>query len=145
MLHLLCERIAVFLFDRSDEYPLEIYTYGMELIVSSAMEFVTLIAIGIVFSKLVETIIFILAFSFIRFFTGGYHSKTYLRCAVVTVVTYLFVLVDYELLVNYASKYVICLSILVFLISLFLILKFATLIFTNPYTENIFLTVKIYT
>lgn len=38
MLHSLAKRIAVFLFDKTDEYPLEIYTYGFELLISSITE-----------------------------------------------------------------------------------------------------------
>lgn len=47
MLHSLAKRIAVFLSDKTDEYPLEIYTYGLELIISSIAETLLLIVLGI--------------------------------------------------------------------------------------------------
>lgn len=35
MLHSLAKRIAVFLIENTDEYSLDIYTYGLELLISS--------------------------------------------------------------------------------------------------------------
>lgn len=46
MLHSLSEKIADFLLEKNDDYPLEVYTYGMELIISSVLEFIILLIIG---------------------------------------------------------------------------------------------------
>ena len=136
MLHSLAEKIAVFLFDEKDKYPLEIYTYGMELLISSILETVILLILGILLNKFIETLIFIFAFSAIRFFTGGYHAKTYSGCAIVTVFVYLFTLSCYEILWKYLSDYLICIYTLVLLISLLLIVKFAPIENVGKSIEN---------
>ena len=136
MLHSLAEKIAVFLFDEKDKYPLEIYTYGMELLISSILETVILLILGILLNKFIETLIFIFAFSAIRFFTGGYHAKTYSGCAIVTVFVYQFTLSCYEILWKYLSDYLICIYTLVLLISLLLIVKFAPIENVGKSIEN---------
>lgn len=136
MLHSLAERIAVFLFDKTDEYPLEIYTYGLELIFSSIAETFVLIVLGVIFNLFLETIIFILSFSFLRFFTGGYHAKYYLKCAIVMVIIYLLAIISYELLKTISFSCQMGLIMLIFLISFVLIGTFAPIENANKRIEN---------
>lgn len=136
MLHSLAERMAVFLFDKNDEYPLEIYTYGMELILSSIAETFILIVLGVVFSRFLETLIFIISFSSIRFFTGGYHAQSYLKCAVVTVIVYLLVIISYDLFKEVYFRFQIGVIAFVFLLSFVFIYIFAPIENANKTIEN---------
>ena len=77
MLHRLSERIALFVCNDSDKIPLDIYIYGFELLVSSVIETISLLLIGLCTEKLIDTIIFIISFSSIRVFSGGYHANSY--------------------------------------------------------------------
>ena len=135
-MHLLAERMAVFLFDENDKYPLEIYIYGMELIISSLIETLILISLGVLFDRLIVTFIFIICFSTIRIFTGGYHAETYIKCALVTVVSYILVLLSCELLLKYCFDYLLFIGIFVFILSFILIRKFAPIENKNKLLEN---------
>ena len=77
MLHRLSERIALSVYNSSDKIPLDIYIYGFELLVSSVIETISLLLIGLLTGKFVETVIFIISFSSIRVFSGGYHANSY--------------------------------------------------------------------
>ena len=77
MLHRLSERIALSVYNNSDKIPLDIYIYGFELLVSSVIETISLLLIGLLTGKFVETVIFIISFSSIRVFSGGYHANSY--------------------------------------------------------------------
>lgn len=125
MLHTLSERIADFLFDEKDKYPLDVYTYGFELIVSSLLELLMLMIIGVLSGELVETIIFVIIFSLLRFFTGGYHAKTYLRCGVITAINFLSVLISTELLLMCTSEIIRFVCFISFLFSFYIISKYA--------------------
>ena len=80
MLHILSKRIAFLVCKKTDKIPFEIYVYGFELLVSSIIETGALILIGGLIGKFVETILFIISFSSIRFFSGGYHAKKLHTC-----------------------------------------------------------------
>ena len=125
MLHALSEKIADFLLDKNDEYPLEVYTYGMELIISTLVEFLILLIIGVFLGELVDTLIFVVSFSLIRFYTGGYHAKTYFRCGVVTVITFLSVLISAKLLLFFNSQCLAFTCFVVFVFSLYIISKYS--------------------
>ena len=136
MLHSLAERMAVFLFDKNDEYPLEIYTYGLELIISSVVETFVLIVLGVFLNSILETIVFVLSFSFLRFFTGGYHAQSYLKCAFVTVIVYLVVIFIYELFKDIFLSCQIGVIVFVFLLSFVFVYIFAPIENANKKIEN---------
>ena len=89
MLHILSKRIAFLVCEKTDLLPLEIYVYGFELIISSIIETGALLLVGFLIGKFVETILFLVSFSSIRFFSGGYHANSYFKCFAVTLVSFI--------------------------------------------------------
>lgn len=72
----------------------DIYVYGTELIISSIINLSICLFISILFKDFVNGLIFFISFSSLRRFTGGFHSKSFLRCniifAIIVVMTLLF-------------------------------------------------------
>ncbi len=62
----------------------ELYTYGFFILLSQILYFVITVAIGIVFNIIIESIVFYIAFLFIRKYAGGYHASTEARCEILT-------------------------------------------------------------
>lgn len=123
MIHTLSERIADFLFDNSDDYPIEVYVYGIELTISSIIGATVLILVGLIFNFLTESIIYMVSLSVIRMFSGGYHAKSYFRCNMILVLSYLFSLIFYRFYINnlihlnYITFYVLLIfSLLIFIL-----------------------------
>lgn len=87
MLHSLAKRIAFFLFG-DGEYPIEVYIYGLELIISSLIGESIVLILGLILGRLIETIIFIVLIKFIRIYSGGFHAKTYIVCNMVFIISY---------------------------------------------------------
>lgn len=52
-----------------------LYVYGLFLAISTALFFALAIFVGAFLGLLTESIIFLISFSLIRMFSGGYHSK----------------------------------------------------------------------
>lgn len=123
MLHSLSKRMAFFVCEKTDLLPLDIYVYGFELILSSIIETVALLFIGFLIGKSVETILFLFSFSSIRFFSGGYHANSYLKCFAVTLVNFFLVLLLYNKLINFSINMIFVVSLVVFGLSLALFLK----------------------
>lgn len=90
MLHSLSKAIAFFLMSKHcfEKEELDVYVYGVELVLSSAIGILLILILSIAFSLLWEGVIFILAFTALRSFTGGYHCYTYLRCNTLYVGTF---------------------------------------------------------
>lgn len=120
MLHRLSERIALSVYNNSDKIPLDIYIYGFELLVSSVIETISLLLIGLLTGKFVETVIFIISFSSIRVFSGGYHANSYLKCFIVTIACYLLVLFSADIMLAFPNRTIILIAIITLLLSFIL-------------------------
>ena len=57
-----------------------VYQYGLEVLIMTIAKFTGLFLIGLLTGYLIETIVFILAFSSIRIYAGGYHASTVFKC-----------------------------------------------------------------
>lgn len=60
----------------------ELYTYGLFMLLSQLMFFIIACIFGLVLNCIIESIIFYIAFQFIRRYAGGYHAATETRCGV---------------------------------------------------------------
>lgn len=63
----------------------EIYLFGLSQFLVTLLDVLTCIAVGIVLDSLLQTILFLLAFTGIRSYAGGYHASTPLRCYALTI------------------------------------------------------------
>ena len=88
--------IASFFYQRKiiSKNELTVCEYGFELIISTAIGFGLVLISGIVFNELLSVILFYAVFVCFRFFTGGYHATTHLRCKIVLLICCLFVLIN---------------------------------------------------
>lgn len=91
---------------------LELYDYGIQLILSILINFVTTILIGIFFDMILETFLFILIYIPLRTYAGGYHAKNHLKCYILSVV----IIISYLLTIKYI--YISCfISLLIIVVS----------------------------
>lgn len=107
-----------------EEY--EICVFGIEQLISSAINLVSILLIGIVLDTLLESIIFLMAFKLIRECAGGYHASTRVRCYLLSIFTVIVVLS----VIKYISIDSIILLIMSMLASIIIIL------FSPVDTEN---------
>lgn len=86
MLNSIAKKVANRLLLRQiiSEKHLDIYVYGLELLLSSLFSVSIILIIGCFLGQLIKTICFLFLFICLRSFTGGYHANTYLVCAIVT-------------------------------------------------------------
>lgn len=70
----------------------DIYIYGFELLFSFFSSTLIIITVGAILNKIVSSFVFLFVFISVRRFTGGFHAGTYLKCKIITVATYLLVL-----------------------------------------------------
>lgn len=86
MLHQTAERLTNKLYQacKLDEAKRPIYTYGIELTLSTASSIVSILIISAFLSMFSSAVIFLLFFCSLRLVSGGYHAKTYGRCFILT-------------------------------------------------------------
>lgn len=123
MLHSLASYIATKFFNENDKYPKEIYIYGIELLISSLISTSVILLIGLLTKTFCESIIFLISFSAIRVYTGGYHSMTYLRCNIISASSYIAIVVFLYLLRDYVANPTVLL--IGYLLTMLLALVFA--------------------
>ncbi|MDE7138882.1 MAG: accessory gene regulator B family protein [Ruminococcus sp.] len=64
----------------TDENERSVIEFGVGIMLTKSANIITEIIVGCLFSMLTETIIFLIAFSFLRSYSGGSHSSSSFRC-----------------------------------------------------------------
>ena len=54
----------------------DIYQYGLEIFMDGVLETLLLVVLGILWGRFWQSICFIVSFTVLRSFTGGYHAAT---------------------------------------------------------------------
>lgn len=93
MIHFVSTQISMLLNRNGffDSKNIEVYTYGVEIIISSLIGVSIIILIGICFFSLLDAVLFLAPFIVIRSFCGGYHASTYLKCEICSSAVFVFV------------------------------------------------------
>lgn len=71
-----------------DESRKPIYRYGFQLFLSTSASTTAILLLSAFFSLFSHAVIFLLVFMPLRFFSGGYHAKTYGNCFILTNAVY---------------------------------------------------------
>ena len=104
MISTLANYVAKRFFDENDKYPIAVYIYGVELLISSFISTLVILLIGVFTKTFFESVIFLTSFSLIRVYTGGYHSMTYLRCNIISALSYVAVVAFLYLLEDFIKN-----------------------------------------
>ena len=72
-----------------DEVNIEIYCYGLEIILNSLISILSVLIIGIIIDRPFCTILYLISYSVPRLWAGGYHAKTHFRCICFFIIFYL--------------------------------------------------------
>lgn len=72
--HFLCEKKVI------AEQEVEIYQYGFEILISTALGLLITMAVGIVLHMFFLSVLYYVIFVTVRQWTGGYHADSYLKC-----------------------------------------------------------------
>ncbi len=81
MIQTLANKITEQLFENGEAKEIfEIHKYGIEVMISTILNFLLLVMIGYVSSHLIDACLYFLLFGFIRKLSGGYHCSTYFKC-----------------------------------------------------------------
>lgn len=87
----------------------ELYIYGLFILISQLMYLVLACIFGLLFKCFVESIIFYIAFQFIRRYAGGYHASTETRCEILSTLSILACIVIIRLSKTYDIQTVLLL------------------------------------
>ena len=121
MLGRIADSISVLFLKKNiiNEDELPVYQYGMQVLICNIAGMLTVLIVGILISRLVESIIFITIYATLRIYTGGYHARTPLVCNIVFLGTYLVTVMLEALKVNNSVVWIM------YLLSCLIILRFS--------------------
>lgn len=71
-----------------DESRKPVYRYGFQLFLSTSASTTAILLLSALFSLFDHAVMFLLVFMPLRFFSGGYHAKTYGNCFILTNAVY---------------------------------------------------------
>ena len=81
------------------------YRYGLEITISSILNIVFILLVGIISNNFFESVAFLICFVPLRQFTGGYHADTYFKCNLSFVILFSLLLLIYNLTFQFISIY----------------------------------------
>lgn len=81
--------------------------------------FLLIFTIGLIFGMLIKACIFYMVFVYTRIYTGGYHASSYLKCNMVLLIIYLWVLFFSEMLISSYSIIVHLMILIMYISSIF--------------------------
>lgn len=99
----------------------ELYTYGLFMLLSQTLYFILTIIIGVFLNIVLESVVFYVAFLFIRTSAGGIHASSELKCEVATTLSLFLCLGIVKLCDLYNFKLVILILMLVAAVLIFLL------------------------
>ena len=84
-----------------EEHEKSIYYYSIQVLIERIIGFSAIFLIAILQRILLETVLFTLCFFNLRKYTGGFHTKTFIRCFIGTISIYsIYVKLIYPILLN---------------------------------------------
>lgn len=124
MLKFLAEKLSLKLVTNNiiEDHKRKYYTYGIELFLNDIMIFLMIGIIAIITNTIIISFIFSILFCYLRAFTGGYHSNSYLGCFCTAIINYITMLILTDLILS--KNYIILENIMMF-VSIPVILKFS--------------------
>lgn len=81
------------------------YKYGLEITISSILNILLILLIGIISNNFFESAAFLICFIPLRQFTGGYHASTYFKCHLSFVILFSLLLFIYNITFQHISVY----------------------------------------
>lgn len=72
-----------------DEDDREVYQYGIQGIMENVLTFTVIFLDMIILKSIIVGTAFILCFKFLRKYSGGYHAETYLKCFILSDLTFI--------------------------------------------------------
>lgn len=102
----------------------EIYRYGFEVLMYFIVNISVALFIGVIFDRVIHTIMFLSCYCTLRQFTGGYHARNYTECTLTFAAMYLITNFIANSIDIEKYKYIL---ILVMIICTFIIYKLAPL------------------
>lgn len=113
---------------------MDIYIYGIELVISSLISTSLIILAGVITHTIFESILYMFIFSLIRCYTGGYHCMSYLKCNIVSVLSYIIVFLSVYYFGDFISRPYVMFS--GYAISIMLAIIFAPIEHKNKQATN---------
>lgn len=106
----------------------EIIVYGLKSAITQGLSTLIVAVLGYIFGLLWESIVFLVSFSSIRMYAGGYHCQKAIHCYIISSGIMIFVLTIIRIT---SALYILPISLLILLVSIPIILKLAPVGATN--------------
>ena len=125
------ERASAYLVDKlfgkqlKTKEQTEVYVYGMTLFLTTALGMLSILALSAVFFGIADGVVFLLLFSCLRLYAGGYHCGTYAACFVVSNFVFVCVALATRAVLLLPPLAALCLDAALFLASCAYIVKYA--------------------
>lgn len=123
MIGKLASKVVKKLIDNSaiDDTERELYVYGFFILISQILYFTLTMIFGVLLDIVLESVIFYVAFQFIRRYAGGIHASSELKCEIATTISIFLCLLCTKLCETYNIQMPILVLTIIAAISIFVL------------------------
>ncbi|MGB8454693.1 MAG: accessory gene regulator B family protein [Anaerocolumna sp.] len=114
----------------------EIYSYGLEILISTIITITVLLISGFILHEVFETIILLAVYCPIRTFAGGYHTDSNLKCIATFIILYFLIILLYTNLIGTGIQHNYYLLIPVYISNIFILMLAPVETRLNPLPEK---------
>lgn len=107
---------------KCEEEDKENIIYGLSMGIELLFNFISALLVGLCFGMLIECIVFLIVFNYLRTYAGGYHCEKAINCYFTSIAFLVLVLVSLKYIPTY---YAINVSFIILILSIPIIIKFA--------------------
>lgn len=112
----------------------DIIVYGLISTITQGVSIIITILLGIIFQLILESLVFLISYSIIRMYAGGYHCKEAIQCYVISTGIMVTVLTIVKITPIW---YIIPISVFIFMVSVPILLTLAPLETTNKPLDEV--------
>lgn len=97
-----------------DEKQVDIYAYGLQIIMATIINLFTILIAGLSTNHLVDAIWYLFIFASLRYFTGGFHCSKFINCIISTLsffIAYLFINLLFNFFISVIMMIFSCITI----------------------------------
>lgn len=127
MINVLSDKLLRFMRNNFKNYNVElneVYKYGIEITISSFLNFFLIFILSLLSGDLINGLIFLIIFITVRKYCGGYHATTYFRCNLIFSLSFIITVIS-SMLLGHLSEALLYIEILMVALGIIPVILFA--------------------
>lgn len=111
------EKLGTFLYKNNPKYEINVYIFGLDLLLYKSVFLFSILLYGLLAEKLLESIVFLVTFEYLRKYCGGLHFHHRLTCFIISMIISIFNIESCRYTSSINPLYIVIISLIIVFIA----------------------------